>query len=58
MLYIRIRHDGVLDAVLKGACGNTSLKKLITKLYSDQEHLKAAAAELRQVRPQLELYVL
>ena len=48
----------VLDAVLKGACGNTSLKKLTIRLYSNKEHLKAAAAELRQVRPQLELRVI
>ena len=53
MLYIR--HDGVADAVLKGARGNTSLKKLTIRLYSDKEHLKSAAAELRQVRPQLQL---
>ena len=50
----------VLDAVFnffyfKGARGNTSLKKLTIWLYSNQEHLKAAAAELQQVRPQLEL---
>ena len=57
MLYIHIDHEGVVDAVLKGACGNTSLKKLTIWLYSDQEHLKAAAAELRQVRPLLELRV-
>ena len=56
MLYIPIEHSGVVEAVLKGARGNTSLKKLTIWLYSDQEHLKAAA-ELQQVRPQLELHV-
>ena len=55
MLYVAIGHDCVEDAVLKGARGNTSLKKLTISDYSDKEHLKAAAAELRQVRPQLEL---
>ena len=59
MLDTYIRHVGgdVEDAVLKGARGNTSLKKLIIPLYSDKENLKAAAAELRQVRPQLALHV-
>ena len=57
MLYIRIRHVGVVNALLKGARGNTSLKKLTIPLPSDQEHLKAAAAELRHVRPLLELRV-
>ena len=54
MLDIDRVHDGVVDAVLKGARGNTSLKKLIILLSDDQ--LKAAA-ELRHVRPQLELVV-
>ena len=57
MLDIAIGHDGVKDAVLKGARGNTSLKKLTIRLYSDHEHLEAAAAELRRVRPQLQLRV-
>ena len=51
MLYVTIGHDCVEDAVLKGARGNTSLKKLTISVYSDQE----PAAELRQVRPLLEL---
>ena len=51
MLYIDIRHD-VVDAVLKGACGNTSLRKLTIPVRR-----KAAVAELRQVRPQLEMCV-
>ena len=51
MLYIYIEHSRVVKAVLKGACGNTSLKKLAIRRSHD--HL--AAAELRQVRPQLEL---
>ena len=52
LLFI-IEHDDVLDAVIKGACGNTSLKELI--MYSDSQRHKAAtaAAELGQVRPQL-----
>ena len=49
MLYIDIRHD-VVDAVLKGACGNTSLRKFTILVGRE-----AAAAELQQVRPQLEL---
>ena len=45
----------VVEAVLKGARGNTSLKKLtIRRSYN----LNAATAELRQVRPQLELCIL
>ena len=56
MLYIDIEHN-VAEAILKGACGNTSLKKLTVyvRLLYLQLHLKAAAAELRHVRPQLEL---
>ena len=50
MLDIGCVHDGVVDAVLKGACGNTSLKLIILMC---RDHF--AAAELRQVRPQLEL---
>ena len=56
MLYIHTDHDDVVDAILKGARGNTSLKQLTIKLpYRDRERLKAAAAaaELRQARPQL-----
>ena len=52
MLDIASLHGSVVDAVLKGARGNTSLKKLIILLSRDQ--LKAAA-ELQHVRPQLEL---
>ena len=57
MLYIASLHEGVVDAVLKGVRGNTSLKKLTihVRLLYLQLHLKAAAAELRHVRPQLEL---
>ena len=59
MLYMRTDHGGVVDAILKGAHGNSSLKQL-TISYRDRERLKAAAAaaaELRQVRPQLKLRV-
>ena len=52
MLDICIGHSGVVDAVLKGARGSTSLKKLIIRWSHD---LNAATAELRQVRPQLGL---
>ena len=55
MLHIFIEHIGVVEAVLKGARGNTSLKKLTIKQCYD---LKAAAAELQQVRPELELRIL
>ena len=55
MLYICIQHVGVEKAILKGACGNTSLKKLTIVLSSVQEHHEAVAAELQQVRSQLEL---
>ena len=62
MLYTDSRHKDVVNAILNGARGNTSLKQLTIKLpYRDRVHLMtaapAAAAELRQVRPQLELYV-
>ena len=56
MLYIYIIHSHVVEAVLKGACRNTSLKKFTIQLFSD--HLITAAAELQKVRPQLELDVL
>ena len=52
MLGIYIEHGDVVDAVLKGAHANSSLKKLIIQI-SNSYHLKAAAAELQQVRPQL-----
>ena len=56
MLYIYIKHSRV---TLKGVRGNTSLKRLTIWLVSDQlqDHLKAAAAELQQVRAQLEVDV-
>ena len=58
MLAISIRHNGLVEAILKGAHGNTSLKRLDVQLFTVvEEHVKAAAAELRQVRPQLELHV-
>ena len=60
MLHIFIDHNGVVEAMLKGARGNTSLKKLTIKRSYGQQHLKTvktAAAELRQVRPQLELHI-
>ena len=57
MLYIDIRHSiGVVEAVLKGARGNTSLKKLTIRQSYGQQHLKTVN-ELRQVRPQLELHI-
>ena len=55
MLDIYIEHSGVVEAILKWARGNTSLKKLAIKQSYD---LNAAVAELRQVRPQLELRIL
>ena len=56
MLYIYINHSRMVEAILKGACGNTSLKKLTIQMFSD--HLNTVAAELQKVRPQLELDVL
>ena len=59
MLYINIKHSGVVEAVLKGARGNTSLKKLTIRRSYGQMHLNlktAAADELRRVRPELELH--
>ena len=56
MLHIDSKHDSVVEAVLKGAPGNTSLKKLTIWRLSDPDHRNTAAAtELRQIRPQLEL---
>ena len=61
MLYIYIKHSiGVVEAILKGARGNTSLKKLtIWPSYGQRQlnTVKTAAAELCQVRPQLELHI-
>ena len=46
--------NSIVDAVLKGACRNSSLKELYIMVhYGDQAHLKAAADELWRVRPQL-----
>ena len=62
-MYMWIRHSDVMDAILNGARGNTSLKQLTIKLpYHDHERLmaaaaSAAAAELQQVRPQLEFSI-
>ena len=57
MLYIYIRHSiGVAEAILKGARGNTSLKKLTIQQSYGEQHLKTVN-ELRQVRPQLELHI-
>ena len=49
MLCIVSVHDGVVDAVLKGAHGNTSLKQLTI-----QHPFDSRAVELQQIRPQLE----
>ena len=57
MLDIYAKHSHVVvEAVLKGARGNTSLKKLAIWRSYDQQHLKTAADELRRVRPELELH--
>ena len=49
--------DSIVEAVLKGACRNISLKELAIRVFThDQEHLKPTAAELRRVRPQLKFY--
>ena len=54
MLYIDIKHSiGMEEAVLKGARGNTSLKKLTLWQSYGQQHLNTVN-ELHQVRPQLE----
>ena len=53
MLYIDIEHIRVVEAVLKGAHRNTSLKKLNIRRWSYD--LTAAVDELRRVRPELEL---
>ena len=53
MLDIRIEHIRVVEAVLKGAQRNTSLKRLTIRSY---DHLKTSADELRRVRPELELH--
>ena len=58
MLDIYFVHGSVVDAILKGALGNTSLKKLTVQLSSGKKHIKVAATQLRQVRPQLELRVI
>ena len=57
MLDIYTKHSGVGEAVLKGARGNTSLKRLTIWRSYVQQHLKTAAAddELRRVRSELEL---
>ena len=55
MLYIGGVHDSVVEAILKGARGNTSLKKLTIQLLFVQHY--SDRAELQQIRPQLELVV-
>ena len=59
MLDIARVHDSVVEAVLKGARGNTSLQKLTVCIWllSIPDYCNTAAAELQQVRPQLELVV-
>ena len=54
-LFIRNTHSSVAEAVLKGARGNTSLKKLTIAGSYDQQHL-CKTDELRRVRPELQLY--
>ena len=57
MLYIYIKHSiGVVEAILKGACENTSLKKLTIWQSYGKQHLNTVN-ELHQVRPQLELHI-
>ena len=59
MLYIGIGHNGVVEAVLRGAGANTALQKLTTRLRLYQDCPKVttirAVNNLRQARPQLEL---
>ena len=53
MLKVEYIARSIIEAVLKGACRNSSLKELDIRVFSrDQAHFKAAA-ELRRVRPQL-----
>ena len=52
---LKMKHiaNSIIEAVLKGACRNISLKELhVLVLVPDTAHLKAAA-ELQRVRPQL-----
>ena len=55
MLKVEWIANSIIEAVLKGACRNSSLKELDIPIFTrDQErHMADAAAELRQVRPQL-----
>ena len=55
MLKVVYIADSIIEAVLKGACRNSSLKELDILVFTlDQaRHMAAAADELRRVRPQL-----
>ena len=47
--------NSIVEAVLKGACRNISLKELAIWVFTrgQERHMAATAAELRRVRPQL-----
>ena len=47
--------NSIVEAVLKGACRNISLKELAIWVFTrgQERHMVATAAELQRVRPQL-----
>ena len=57
MLKVERIAPSIIEAVLKGACRNSSLKELYIRVFTrvQARHMAAAAAaaELRRVRPQL-----
>ena len=54
MLKVVYIANSIIEAVLKGACRNSSLKELDIPMFTrDQVRHMADAAELRRVRPQL-----
>ena len=55
MLKVKRIANFIVEAILKGACRNSSLKELYIPVltHGQARHMAAAAAELRRVRPQL-----
>ena len=59
MLKVVCIAHSIVEVILKGACRNISLKELDIQVVSphDRAHLKAAADELWQVRPQMNFHL-
>ena len=58
MLKVEWFANSIVEAILKGACRNISLKELnFKRRHCDLAHHKAVVAEVRRVRPEMNLHL-